>query len=131
MFLGWCGGNWVYSCQYCNKRIPDRICKGDGAKLISNHLFSTLYSLQRQNKYNTKLTLKMPKPQRDPHAPKRAQSSYLLYQNAHREQFKAEVSFVGCAALFVFDAYHVFNNNISCYFPPHDVSISFASLLES
>jgi len=34
----------------------------------------------------------MPKPQRDPHAPKRAQSSYLLYQNAHREQFKAEVS---------------------------------------
>jgi len=62
----------------------------------------------------------MPKPQRDPHAPKRAQSSYLLYQNAHCEQFKAEESFFS-AAVFVFDAYHVFNNNILCYFLPHDV----------
>jgi len=53
----------------------------------------------------------MPKPQRDPHAPKRAQSSYLLYQNAHREQFKAEVSLRGCSAVFIFDAYDGFNIN--------------------
>ena len=29
------------------------------------------------------------KPQRDPNAPKRNMSAYLLYQNAMREQFKA------------------------------------------
>ena len=44
----------------------------------------------------------MPKPQRDPHAPKRAQSSYLLYQNAYRDKFKAEVS--DGRTIFVFDA---------------------------
>jgi len=52
--------------------------------------FISLTAELNYNQYN----IKMPKPHRDPHAPKRAQSSYLLYQNAHREQFKAEESFL-------------------------------------